>query len=131
MEVNPETQLDRKSSLTDEEFPRVNAKAKYPIGNQVKHRIFGFRGVIFDVDPVFANSDEWYESIPESSRPRKDQPFYHLFAEAPDKAPYVAYVSEQNLIDDDELDEPISHPELDDIFEDLVDGRFILRDKAN
>ena len=115
----------------DEEFPRVNATAKYPIGNQVKHKIFGFRGVIFDVDPVFANSEEWYESIPEDVRPRKDQPFYHLFAETEDKSPYVAYVSEQNLVLDDEQDEPIDHPELDDVFGDLVDGRFVLRNKAN
>ena len=131
MDLNTESQLNVGKVSVDEIVPRVNAKAKYPIGNQVKHRIFGFRGVIFDVDPVFANSDEWYDSIPESSRPRKDQPFYHLFAEAPDKAPYVAYVSEQNLIDDDELDEPISHPELDDIFIDLIDGRFILKSKSN
>lgn len=131
MDLNTESQLDINTVSAEEALPRVNAKAKYPIGNQVKHRIFGFRGVIFDVDPVFSNSDEWYESIPESTRPRKDQPFYHLFAEAPDKAPYVAYVSEQNLVDDDELDEPISHPELEDIFADLVDGKFILRSKAN
>lgn len=131
MDLNTDSQSDVNSISVEESLPRINAKAKYPIGNQVKHRIFGFRGVIFDVDPVFANSDEWYESIPESSRPRKNQPFYHLFAEAPDKAPYVAYVSEQNLVDDDELDEPISHPELEDIFTDLVDGRFVLRSKSN
>ncbi len=129
--MNMDSQIDIEIVSVEDAFPRVNATAKYPIGNQVKHRIFGFRGVIFDVDPVFANSDEWYESIPESSRPRKDQPFYHLFAEAPDKAPYVAYVSEQNLVDDDELDEPISHPEMEDVFEDLVDGRFVLRSKSN
>jgi len=131
LDINLESPSSIQNVSVDEALPRVNAKAKYPIGNQVKHRIFGFRGVIFDVDPVFANSDEWYESIPESARPRKDQPFYHLFAEAPDKAPYVAYVSEQNLVEDDELDEPISHPELDDIFMDMVDGRFIPRSKSN
>ncbi len=126
-----EYQMDIEKVSGEGDLPRVNASAKYPIGNQVKHRIFGFRGVIFDVDPVFSNSEEWYESIPEKSRPRKDQPFYHLFAEAPDKAPYVAYVSEQNLVDDDELDEPINHPELDDVFGDIIDGRFILRTKSN
>lgn len=126
-----ESQMDVEPITIEEALPRVNGTAKYPIGNQVKHRIFGFRGVIFDVDPVFANSDEWYDSIPADVRPRKDQPFYHLFAEAPDQAPYVAYVSEQNLVVDDELDEPISHPDLEEVFEDLVDGRFILRSKAN
>ncbi len=116
---------------TEATLPRINSTAKYPIGNQVKHRIFGFRGVIFDVDPVFANSEEWYESIPENVRPKRDQPFYHLFAEAPNKAPYVAYVSEQNLVEDDEQGEPISHPEIEDIFEDFIDGRFVLRNKSN
>ena len=126
-----DTPMDIEPLTIEDALPRVNTTAKYPIGNQVKHRIFGFRGVIFDVDPVFANSEEWYESIPKNVRPKRNQPFYHLFAEAPDKAPYVAYVSEQNLVDDDELDEPISHPELDDVFEDLVDGRFVLRSKYN
>tara|TARA_B110000027_G_C15954637_1_gene227095 strand:+ start:188 stop:559 length:372 start_codon:yes stop_codon:yes gene_type:complete len=123
--------MDLEVTTTEVVLPRVNSKAKYPIGNQVKHRIFGFRGVIFDVDPVFANSEEWYKSIPENVRPKRDQPFYHLFAIAPDKAPYVAYVSEQNLVDDDEQDEPISHPEIDGIFEDIIDGRFVLRNKSN
>jgi heat shock protein HspQ len=123
--------MDLKMIPIEAALPRVNSKAKYPIGNQVKHRIFGFRGVIFDVDPVFSNSEEWYESIPENVRPKRDQPFYHLFAEAPNKAPYVAYVSEQNLIEDDEQGEPINHPEIEDFFEDFIDGRFVLRNKSN
>lgn len=105
--------------------------AKFTIGTQVKHRIFGFRGVIFDVDPLFNNTEEWYQSIPEDVRPRKDQPFYHLFAESPDKSPYVAYVSEQNLVLDDDGDDPIHHPEMDEYFEDMVDGKFVSRAKVN
>ena len=70
--------------------------AQFAIGEVVRHRMFDFRGVIFDVDPVFANSEEWYESIPEDLRPSKDQPFYHLLAENADTT-YVAYVSQQNL----------------------------------
>ncbi|MEL6955486.1 MAG: heat shock protein HspQ, partial [Pseudomonadota bacterium] len=80
-----------------EERPNFLARsrqAKYQIGQVVKHRVFPFRGVIFDVDPEFANSDEWYESIPEEVRPHKDQPYYHLFAEN-ERTHYVAYVSEQ------------------------------------
>jgi len=73
--------------------------AKFNIGQVVKHRIYPFRGVVFDVDPVFDNSDEWYDSIPLEVRPHKDQPFYHLFAEN-DETEYVAYVSEQNLLED-------------------------------
>ena len=84
-----------------------------------------FRGVIFDVDPVFANSDEWYDAIPEGMRPRKDQPFYHLLAENAESS-YVAYVSQQNLMMDDS-DEPVDHPAISGLFTDLVDGRYTLK----
>jgi heat shock protein HspQ len=100
--------------------------AKYTIGEQVRHRIYGFRGVVFDVDPEFANTDEWYQSIPAESRPRKDQPFYHLFAESTEQSPYVAYVSEQNLVPDED-DDPISHPEMVDYFDGQEDGRYVPR----
>ena len=84
--------------------------ARFAIGEVVRHRLFDFRGVIFDVDPEFANSEEWYEAIPEAMRPSKDQPFYHLLAENAE-ASYVAYVSQQNLVADDS-DEPIDHPAI-------------------
>ncbi len=84
-----------------------------------------FRGVIFDVDPVFNNSDEWYEAIPEKIRPRKDQPFYHLLAENAEST-YVAYVSQQNLVSDDS-DDPIEHPAIAGLFTDYTDGRYTLR----
>jgi len=84
--------------------------AKYSIGQVVRHRLYPFRGVIFDVDPVFDNTDEWYESIPEQSRPHKDQPFYHLYAENDDTV-YEAYVSEQNLLLDKDLT-PLRHPQI-------------------
>jgi heat shock protein HspQ len=77
------------------------AHAHFSIGDVVRHRIFDFRGVIYDVDPVFANTEEWYDAIPEEVKPRKDQPFYHLLAENGESS-YVAYVSQQNLLADDE-----------------------------
>ena len=89
--------------------------AKFSIGQPVKHRVYPFRGVIFDVDPVFANTDEWYESIPKVVRPEKDQPFYHLYAEN-EETVYVAYVSEQNLLPDDNSD-PIRHPMVKETFD--------------
>src|SRR6478736_7839747 len=88
--------------------------AKYALGQVVKHRFYPFRGVIFDVDPTFSTTDEWYNSIPEDVRPSKDQPFYHLFAENADTE-YVAYVSEQNLLPDTSGD-PIRHPQVDEVF---------------
>ena len=101
------------------------AHARFTIGEVVRHRLIELRGVIFDVDPVFANSDEWYDSIPEGMRPSKDQPFYHLLADNGDSS-YVAYVSQQNLIRDDS-DEPLDHPAIDGIFEGFDEGRYTLR----
>ena len=101
------------------------AHARFSIGDVVRHKIFEFRGVIFDVDPVFANSDEWYEAIPEEIRPRKDQPFYHLLAENGESS-YVAYVSQQNLLVDDS-EEPVDHPAINGIFGGFEDGRYKLR----
>ena len=88
--------------------------AKFKIGQVVKHRLFPFRGVIFDIDPEFNNTEEWYQSIPAEVRPHKDQPFYHLLAENSDSE-YVAYVSEQNLLPDNS-DEPIRHSQVAEIF---------------
>jgi heat shock protein HspQ len=98
--------------------------ARFAIGEVVRHKLFDFRGVIFDVDPFFANSDEWYDSIPEALRPSKDQPFYHLLAENAETN-YVAYVSQQNLVSD-ESEEPVDHPAIPTMF-DRQDGRYRLR----
>jgi heat shock protein HspQ len=89
--------------------------AKYAIGQVVKHRVYPFRGVIFDVDPTFSNTEEWYASIPEDVRPSKDQPFYHLLAEN-SEVEYIAYVSEQNLLPDTS-GEPVRHPQVAEVFE--------------
>ena len=89
-------------------------KAKFSIGNVVKHRHFNFRGVIYDVDFEFNNSEEWYQSIPKDVRPRKNQPFYHLLAES-NEVTYEAYVSEQNLLIDNS-NEPVKHPLIEEIF---------------
>ena len=101
------------------------ASARFGVGDVVRHRLFDFRGVIFDVDPIFANSDEWYESIPEDIRPAKDQPFYHLLAENGESS-YVAYVSQQNLVGDSGAG-PVDHPSIEDLFESFRDGRYRLR----
>ena len=105
--------------------PRAFPSARFAIGELVRHRLLDFRGVIFDVDPEFANSDEWYEAIPEAMRPSKDQPFYHLLAENAESS-YVAYVSQQNLVRD-ESDEPIDHPAVQTLFAGFDDGRYRLR----
>jgi len=102
--------------------------AKFQIGQLVRHRHFPFRGVIFDVDPLFANTEEWWLSIPEDIRPRKDQPFYHLLAEN-DQGSYVAYVSEQNLLPDDS-GEPVSHPQASVLFAGFEGGHYRLRPHA-
>jgi heat shock protein HspQ len=99
--------------------------AKFHIGDVVRHRIHPFRGVIFDVDPVFANTEEWWEAIPADRRPLRDQPFYHLLAENAETS-YIAYVSEQNLVPDDS-GRPVSHPQLADMFDGKQNGRYKLR----
>ena len=98
--------------------------AKFEIGQVVRHRVFPFRGVIFDVDPEYANTEEWWNAIPQEIRPSKDQPFYHLFAEN-DDSEYVAYVSEQNL-EPDESGMPIRHPEVEHTLITRDDGSYSL-----
>ena len=104
--------------------PRRN-RARFAIGDVVRHRLYGFRGVVFDIDPVFANSEEWYESIPEEARPMREQPYYHLLAEN-DESSYVAYVSQQNLAGDADGG-PVEHPSLEQLFEEYDGGRYRLR----
>jgi len=101
------------------------ASARFAIGEVVRHRLLDFRGVVFDVDPQFASSEEWYEAIPEAMRPARDQPFYHLLAENAD-ATYVAYVSQQNLVHDDS-DEPVDHPAIGTMFDSFDGERYRLR----
>jgi heat shock protein HspQ len=100
-------------------------QAKFRIGQVVRHRFYPFRGVIFDVDPVFANSEEWWLAIPAELRPRKDQPFYHLLAENAETS-YVAYVSEQNL-QPDESGRPVGHPQVAELFGELHGGCYEIK----
>lgn len=105
---------------------QINRSAKFRIGQVVRHRLFPFRGVIFDVDPTFNNTEEWWLSIPEEMRPRKDQPYYHLLAEN-DETTYEAYVSEQNLLPDDS-GEPIRHPQVGEFFGELHGAIYTSKD---
>ncbi len=100
-------------------------RADFAIGDVVRHKLYGFRGVVFDIDPVFANSEDWFESIPAEVRPKREQPFYHLLAESEDSS-YVAYVSQQNLSSDGEGG-PVDHPSLPQLFGEYDDGRYRLR----
>jgi heat shock protein HspQ len=103
--------------------PKRRAKtAKYAVGTVVRHRVYPFRGVVFDIDPVFDNTEEWWLSIPEELRPKKNQPFYHLLAEN-DQTEYIAYVSEQNLLPD-ASGEPLRHPKVAELFVKGPDGRY-------
>ncbi len=101
--------------------------AKFAIGQIVRHRIFPFRGVVFDVDPIFDNTEEWWQAIPEQVRPSKDQPYYHLLAENAETE-YIAYVSEQNLLVDESA-EPLRHPKLDEFFAGRDGNLYVARDR--
>jgi len=101
----------------------MNARiAKFGIGEVVRHKAFPFRGVVFDVDPEFRETEEWWLSIPEDVRPSKDQPYYHLLAES-EEGSYVAYVSEQNLLPDD-TGLPVEHPQTSVVFAGFDHGRY-------
>ena len=102
----------------------IERDGKFQIGQVVRHRLHPFRGVVFDVDPTYSNSDEWWQAIPVESRPRKDQPYYHLLAEN-EKSTYIAYVSEQNLLPD-HTGKPCRHPRVDAVFGDLRGDRYEL-----
>ncbi len=118
---------DMTQSTTKKLFdsPSKTRLAKFKLGEVVKHRVFPFRGVIFDIDPVFNNTEEWWQSIPENVRPSKDQPFYHLFAENAESE-YIAYVSEQNLLPDT-TGKPVRHPQIAEVFERDEDGSYKTR----
>ena len=107
----------------------LSTHAKYSLGQIVRHRKHPFRGVVFDVDPEFSNTEEWYQAIPEGSRPSKEQPFYHLLAEN-DQSFYVAYVSEQNLIAD-YSGEPVEHPDVHDMFGNFDGAAYALHYQMN
>jgi len=105
---------------------RVFGNAKFSVGQIVRHRLFPFRGVIYDVDPRFNNTEEWYQAIPPERRPSKDQPFYHLLAQNAQGGPYEAYVSEQNLVLDSE-NGPVQHPMIDVVFESMAGDHYVVR----
>ena len=107
----------------------LKTRAKFNLGEVVRHRKHPFRGVVFDVDAMFSNSEEWYDALPEDNRPKKEQPFYHLLAEN-EQSYYVAYVSEQNLVSDGSSG-PVEHPDLHDLFGDFEDGRYPLHFALN
>lgn len=108
-------------------MPERMRTAKFAIGQVVRHRHFPFRGVVFDVDPIFSNTEEWWLAIPEEVRPAKDQPYYHLFAENAESE-YIAYVSEQNLLEDDSS-EPLRHPQIGEFFSEREGGIYVARDR--
>lgn len=123
----PKLILDKPVGGLGGKGPSLLRETKFQLGAKVRHRLYPFRGVIYDVDPEFASSEEWYNSIPEETRPRKDQPFYHLLAEN-DQSHYEAYVAEQNLIPD-ESDDPVEHPDILEIFDEHEKG-YILKPRA-
>lgn len=113
-------QLTSRATAKSKPPGRIIRRAKFSVGQVVRHRIYPFRGVVFDIDPVFANTDEWLNAIPPDVRPRRNQPFYHLLAESAETE-YIAYVSEQNLVPD-ETGQPLRHPQITEYFTENDDG---------
>lgn len=103
-----------------------STNAAFAVGQLVHHQLFDYRGVVFDVDPVFQGSEDWYAQMARS-RPPKDAPWYHVLVH---NAPHTTYVAEQNL-DADESGDPILHPMVKEVFDDFINGRYIARRRAN
>jgi heat shock protein HspQ len=101
-------------------------KAKFSVGDLIHHRLFGYLGVIVDVDARFEGSEAWYEQVARS-RPPKDRPWYHVL---PHNTGHTTYVAERNLEPDDRL-EPIEHPLLSQFFDDFRDGRYVAARRVN
>ena len=121
LSVKADVKPDAKGSAA----PRTKRRAriaKFAVGSVVRHKLYPFRGVVFDIDPVFDNTEEWWLSIPPELRPKKNQPYYHLLAENAETE-YIAYVSEQNLLAD-KSGEPLRHPKLTELFVQSDDGSF-------
>jgi len=94
-------------------------QAKLNIGQLVHHKLFGYRGVIYDVDPEFMLTDEWYENVARS-RPPKDEPWYRVLV---DNELQETYVAQQNLEPATDLS-PIRHPFLEDCFSSFENGHY-------
>jgi heat shock protein HspQ len=118
----PRKPAPKKAAVAKPRAKRKARTAKFAVGSVVRHKFYPFRGLVFDVDPVFDNTDEWWLSIPVELRPKKNQPFYHLLAEN-SETEYIAYVSEQNLLPD-KSGEPLRHPKVAELFVEGDDGRF-------
>ena len=125
---NNEKKEDLTSSQNLSKKIKVYKDPLFNIGDIVKHRIYPFRGVIVDVDPEFSNTEEWYQSIPAEIRPSREQPYYHLMAENTETF-YTAYVSQQNLVGDGE-NGPLEHPDLEEIFSGMDQGKYRLRNEV-
>lgn len=125
--MTPKNSAADRPNAPDTPHAPLVGRARFAPGDIVRHRMFDFRGVVFDVDPVFANSEEWYQAIPEGMRPSKEQPYYHLFAENGDTA-YIAYVSQQNLVSDGDQG-PVDHPEVEAMFDGIERGRYRVRSR--
>ena len=94
--------------------------ARFSIGELVHHRLFAYRGVVYDVDPVFSASEEWYRKVART-RPPKDQPWYRVLVHG---ARHVTYVAERNLERDDSGD-PIQHPGIPILFDRFEGGAYV------
>lgn len=104
----------------------VTQKAKFRIGQLIEHKLFKYRGVIYDVDPVFQGTDEWYENVA-LTRPPRDKPWYKVLVH---NALHETYVAERNL-DADDSNEPIRHPLVDELFDGYDNGVYIGKKLTN
>ena len=101
-------------------------RTRFAVGDLIHHRLFGYRGVIVDVDPKFQSTEEWYETVAKS-RPPKDKPWYHVLVHG---ALHSTYVAERNLEPDESMD-PIVHPLIRQVFTRFENGRYVRISRTN
>lgn len=101
-------------------------KARFFVGQVVHHKLFDYRGIIYDVDAVYSGTEEWYEQVARS-RPPKERPWYHVLV---DGETHTTYVAERNLEPDPD-ETPIDHPLFGDLFRRSDEGAWIPHQKVN
>jgi heat shock protein HspQ len=100
----------------------VADQARFSVGQIVRHKLFGYRGVIFEIDPYFMLSEEWYQQVAKS-HPPKDEPWYHVMV---DNAMHTTYVAQQNMGPSDST-QPIDHPQIDELLGNYQDGHYSIQ----
>ena len=102
----------------------VPVPAKFERGQLVRHKRYGYRGVVVEFDATCQASEAWYES--NQTQPDRDQPWYHVLVHRSNGNTYAA---EESLDAVEDQDEPVEHPLLAVFFDPVDQGSYIRNDE--